>query len=92
MKEKLFFLIEAHFRYKENCKPLGGVVQPLLIGDLKCTMLFSLLVARVGSKHNYDFAAASPKENKQARRLTYYIATRKECALAYCTYARKKKP
>lgn len=31
--------MEAHFRYQENCKPLGGVVQPLLIGDLKCTML-----------------------------------------------------
>lgn len=55
-------------------------------------MLWSLLVASVGSKHNYDFAAASPKENKQARRLTYYIATRKEYARREYTYARKKKP
>lgn len=47
------------------------VVQLLLIGDFKCTKMWSLLVASVGSECNYDFAAASPKENKQTNNKTH---------------------
>lgn len=67
------------------------MVQPLLTGDFKCTKMWSLLVANVGSEHNYDFAAASPKENKQIIGITLFIATKKEYVQREYIYARKKK-
>lgn len=39
-----------------------------------------LAFANVGSEHNYDFPAASPKGNKQTIRLPLFIATKKAYA------------
>lgn len=51
-----------------------------------------LVFANVGNEHNYDFPAASLKENKQTIRLTLFIATKKEYAQREYIYARKKQP
>lgn len=51
-----------------------------------------LVFANVGSEHNYDFPAASPKENKQTIRLTLFIATNRAYTHREYIYARRKKP
>lgn len=50
-----------------------------------------LVFANAGSEHDYDFPAASPKENKQTVRITLFIATKKEYAQREHICARKKK-